>query len=130
MHIIPGIVIKSTVNKGNGVFTEKDIIADTVVEMSPVIVMAAEERKLLDQTRLHDYIFEWHAHGNSRCCMAQGYISVYNHSETSNCEYFMDYDSNTISVKAMRDIVAGEELTINYNGDWDNKQPVWFKLKT
>ena len=127
MHIIPGIVIKSTVNKGNGVFTEKDIIADTVVEMSPVIVMAAEERKLLDQTRLHDYIFEWHAHGNSMCCMAQGYISVYNHSETANCEYFMDYDSNTISVKAMRDIVAGEELTINYNGDWDNKQPVWFE---
>ena len=127
MHIIPGIVIKSTVNKGNGVFTEKDIIADTVVEMSPVIVMAAEERKLLDQTRLHDYIFEWHAQGNSMCCMAQGYISVYNHSETSNCEYFMDYDCNTISVKTMRDIVAGEELTINYNGDWDNKQPVWFE---
>jgi SET domain-containing protein len=27
----------------------------------------------------------------------------------------------------MRDILAGEELTINYNGDFDDARPVWFQ---
>lgn len=127
MHIIPGIVIRHTPYKGNGVFTEKEIARGTEVEVSPVIVMTAEERKLLDQTLLHDYIFEWHPGGRSMCCMAQGYISVYNHSDSANCEYFMDYDGKTMSVKTMRDVLAGEELTINYNGDWNSKKPVWFE---
>jgi len=29
-------------------------------------------------------------------------------------------------VTAVRDIEAGEELFINYNGDWDDTRPVWF----
>ena len=38
---------------------KKGIAANTVIEMSPVIVMSSDERKLLDKTLLHDYIFEW-----------------------------------------------------------------------
>lgn len=128
MHIIPGIYIKDTQDKGNGVFTQNNLPAGTVVEISPVIVMSAEERKLLDQTLMHDYIFEWTPDGENKCCVAQGYIAVYNHSDSANCEYFMDYSSNAMSVKTMRDIAAGEELTVNYNGDWNNKQPVWFEV--
>jgi SET domain-containing protein len=39
----------------------------------------------------------------------------------------MDYDDDTITVIAVRDIEAGEELFINYNGDWDDVRPVWFE---
>lgn len=124
--MIHGLEIRETENKGRGVFTLKPISAETVVEVSPVIVMTADERKLLDQTRLHDYIFEWNPYGEDMCCMAQGYISVYNHSYTSNCEYFMDYDDKTIMIIAVHDIPAGAELTINYNGDWDDDKKVWF----
>ncbi len=127
--IYPGIHIRETKNKGRGVFTDKGIVANCIVEHSPVIVMTGEERALLDKTRLHDYIFEWMPEGQKMCCMAQGYISVYNHSYTSNCEYFMDYEDNTIHIKTVRDIEAGEELTINYNGDWDDPKPVWFDVK-
>lgn len=126
MHIIPGIYIQHIESKGNGVFTQNDMPGGTVIEISPVIVMTAADRLLLDKTLLHDYIFEWNPDGENMCCMAQGYISVYNHSDHANCEYFMDYDNNTMSVKTMRDIAAGEELTVNYNGDWNNKKPVWF----
>ncbi len=127
MHIIPGIYIQNVEGKGNGVFTQTALAAGTKIEVSPVIVMTAEERKLLDQTLLHDYIFEWQPYDENMCCMAQGYISVYNHSDNANCEYFMDYDNNAMSVKTMRDIAADEELTVNYNGDWNNKKPVWFE---
>lgn len=120
------LYIAASNDRGNGVFTNEPIPADTVVEQSPVIVMSGEERKLLDQTLLHDYIFEWNPDGADMCCMAQGYISVYNHSYTSNCEYFMNYEEKTILVKTVRGIAAGEELTINYNGDWNDEKPVWF----
>jgi Proteins containing SET domain len=126
--LLPGIYVGDTERKGRGMFTEKPIPADTVVELAPVLVMTADERKLLDQTRLHDYIFEWQPGETDMCCMAQGYISVYNHSYASNCEYFMDYDNETIFIKTVRDIETGEELTINYNGDWNDEKPVWFEV--
>ncbi len=123
------LYVAETENKGRGMFTKAPIPAGTIVETAPVIVMTAAERKLLDQTLLHDYIFEWDPEETNDCCMAQGYISVYNHSYTSNCEYFMDYGEKTMLVKTVRDIHAGEELTINYNGDWDDRKPVWFDVK-
>ncbi len=107
-------------------FTREAIQEGVTIEVSPVIVMSEQERKLLDQTLLHDYIFEWQPDCKKMCCMAQGYISVYNHSNHSNCEHFMDYEQNTMSIKTIRDIAADEELTINYNGVWNNKNAVWF----
>ena len=61
--------------------------------------------------------------------MALGLIPIYNHSYKSNCEYFMDYDDETIFVKTVRAIEKGEELTINYNGDWDDATKVWFEVE-
>jgi uncharacterized protein len=123
------LYIGETGDKGRGVFTEKEIEAGATVETAPVIVMSGEERKLLDQTLLHDYIFEWEPGGQKMCCMALGWIPLYNHSHSANCEYFMDYDSHLMYIQTVRDIVAGEELTINYNGDWNNEEKVWFEMK-
>ncbi len=87
--------------------------------------MNAEDRKRLDRTLLHDYIFIW-GEKKDQCCMALGLVPLYNHSYQANCEYEMYFTSELIAVKAVRDIKAGEELFINYNGDWNNKAPVWF----
>lgn len=124
--IKPYLHIAESPGKGRGVFAGEAIAADTIIEISPVIVMTSEERKLLDQTLLHDYIFIWGDDGN-QCCMALGYIAIYNHSYASNCEYFMDFKEQTIMVKTVRELAPGEELTINYNGDWNDRLPVWFE---
>jgi SET domain-containing protein len=113
--------------KGRGVFTQERILPNTLIEESPVIVMSAEDRQLLDKTLLHDYIFEWGIDKN-KCCMALGYVPMYNHSYTSNCEYFMDFEKETIQIKTVREIQKGEELTINYNGDWNDEKRVWFDV--
>jgi len=126
--IQPYLYIGISTRMDRGVFTAASIDAGTVIEISPVIVMNPEERKLLDQTRLHDYIFEWGEEKN-QCCMALGYIAVYNHSYTSNCEYEMNFVNRTIQVKTIKNINAGEELFINYNGDWNDDKPVWFDVK-
>lgn len=126
--VLPFLYDGPTEHRGRGMYTSEDIAAGTLVEVSPVIVMTAEERKLLDQTRLHDYIFEW-GENHDQCCMAMGYVPVYNHAFNSNCEYDMDYDAGLIRILAVRDILAGEELFINYNGNWDDQTPVWFEVK-
>ncbi|MFT3680043.1 MAG: SET domain-containing protein [Ferruginibacter sp.] len=121
----PFLYIDDTATMGRGVFTSEKIEADTVIEISPAIVMSKDDRQHLDKTLLHDYIFEW-GKNNERCCMALGLVPMYNHSYASNCEYFMDFDEATIMVKTVRAVEPGEELTINYNGDWDDQTKVWF----
>ena len=113
---------------GRGVFTNADLKKNRVIEVSPVIVMSREERAHLDKTLLHDYIFEW-GEKQDQCCMALGYIPLYNHSYQSNCTYEMDFEKQIIRVKTVRAVKAGEELFINYNGEWNNSKPLWFDVK-
>jgi SET domain-containing protein len=124
----PYLFIDETSEKGRGVFTHERIPANTVIEIAPVIVMQYADRGHLDKTLLHDYIFEW-GKEKDRCAMALGLIPIYNHSYKSNCEYFMDYEDSSIMVKTVRVIENGEELTINYNGDWNDGKKVWFDVK-
>jgi uncharacterized protein len=126
--ILQSLFIKTTSIKGRGVFTKRKIDAGTVIEESPVIVMSAEDRKLLDKTLLHDYIFEWGTN-KDKCCMALGFVPLYNHSYSSNCEYFMDFEQESIQVKTVREINSGDELTINYNGNWNDEKKIWFEVE-
>jgi SET domain-containing protein len=122
------LFIGPTVKMGRGVFTSETIESGVIIETAPVLVMSRDDRRLLDQTLLHDYIFEWGAK-KDQCCMALGYVPVYNHSYRSNCEYEMDFENESISIRTVRFINAGEELYINYNGEWNNSKPVWFDAK-
>jgi len=122
------IFVASSRGRGKGVFTREALPPKTTIEIAPVIVMPGEQRALLDKTLLHDYIFEW-GDGGRDCCMALGYVPIYNHAAPSNCEYEMHFNRQLITVKTVRAIEAGEELFINYNGDWDNGKGVWFALK-
>lgn len=123
--ILPCLFTAKTNNKGWGVFTNDLIKKNQIIEISPVVVMKASEKLLLDQTSLYNYIFDWEG---DACCMAMGFIPIYNHSYEANCEYFQDYANETIFIKSVRDIKAHEELTINYNGDWNDAKKVWFEV--
>ncbi|MBA3674546.1 MAG: SET domain-containing protein-lysine N-methyltransferase [Chitinophagaceae bacterium] len=126
--IKPFLYLKKTANKGRAVFTKEKIPANTIIEESPVIIMSKEERVHLDKTLLHDYIFEW-GNEKDKCCVALGYIPIYNHSYKSNCEYYMDFEAETIQIKSIKAVESEEELTINYNGDWNNNKKIWFEVK-
>lgn len=122
-----GIYAGKTSRRGRGMFTEVAIPAGTVIEKAPVIVLSAEERKQLDETLLHDYIFEW-GDDHKQCCMALGYIPLYNHAYQANCEYEMEFKKQMMQVITVRDVKAGEELFINYNGTWNNEKQLWFTV--
>jgi uncharacterized protein len=123
--ILNSLFTALTDSKGWGVFTNKPIPKNTIIEISPVLVMTSKEKVLLDQTKLFNYIFDWN---QDQCCMAMGNVPIYNHACPSNCEYFQDYENNTIYIKTVRSIKANEELTINYQGDFDSEKPVWFEV--
>ncbi len=127
-YIDENIYVSNSKGMGRGMFTWTSLEKGTVIEVAPVIVMSRQERTFLDQTLLHDYIFEW-GERQDQCCVAMGYVSIYNHSYQSNCEYEMNFTKEIISVKTIRSIEAGEELFINYNGDWNNAKPLWFDAK-
>ena len=124
--ILESLYIGHTAKMGRGVFTNENINENIIIEISPVLVLGKEDRKLLDLTLLHNYIFEW-GNNSQQCCIAMGYVMLYNHSYQSNCEYEMNYDEEIMTIKTVRFVKAGEELFINYNGDCNNKKPLWFE---
>ncbi len=127
LGIIKGLLVAHTTNKGLGVYTTKAIKAHTVVEVAPVIIMPLLHKQHLDNTLLHDYIFMW-GNNEQQCCMALGWVPLYNHSYNSNCQYTMDYATKHIIITTVTAIPANHELTINYNGTYNDATKVWFDV--
>lgn len=127
-YLSESVYVDKAKNKGRGMYTKRAIDAATIIEISPVVVLSAEDRKHIDKTLLHDYIFEW-GRDKKRCCLALGYVSLYNHAYDSNCEYEMDFGKHLITIKTVRKVKSGEELFINYNGVFNSDTPIWFDVK-
>jgi SET domain-containing protein len=126
--ILPILVVAPSEKGGRGVFTSEPIPAGTTIEISPVLVLSATERKHAEKTELYNYLFEWGKKGK-KACVAWGYLSLYNHSYHANCVYEMDMEAELMSIRTTKDIAAGEELYINYNADADDETPIWFEAK-
>ncbi len=114
-------------NGGRGVFTTKALKAGTVIEVAHVLLFSEEEGRKLVQTKLNNYVFQWG--DNKEMAIALGNISLYNHDYDANCEYCMDYETETMSISTVRKVNAGDELFVNYNGKSNNKKPIWFDAK-
>lgn len=123
--MLPILVIAPSQKGGRGVFASEAIKANTVLEISPVITFSAKDRAIIEQSKLHDYIFEW---GKTRklAALALGYVSMYNHDYNANCEYEMDFEAGMMTVRTVKPIAKGQELCINYNADPNDQTLVWF----
>lgn len=121
------IFIKETSTCGRSVCAGRTFEQGELIEVCPVIVVGGEnERPLLDKTPLFNYYFAWGADGTQNA-LALGFGSLYNHSYTPNATHFCDHRNGEIRIYARRRIVTGEEIRINYNGDVDSKDPLWFE---
>ncbi len=119
------IAVKRVKGKGRGVFARRAIREGEVIERVPVLVLRLEEIQDSDGwTGLAGYCFLW---GEGTVALALGYGSLYNHSFDPNARYD-DEGSQRKVYTAIRDIVAGEEITINYNGEPTDRSPVGFEV--
>lgn len=106
-----------------GVFATCDIPKGTLIHEAPVIPYPNEDHKFIEQTILDDYVYEY---GVNHSAVLLGYGSLFNHSYTPNAVYDINFDQHTFDFFAYTDILAGEEILINYNGDVDCDDPLWF----
>ncbi len=114
----PSVHIKDTgTAKGRGVFAARPFGAGEVVEVCPVVLLRKPYVVLYKE--LKTVVFHWEVpEGEAPTqALALGYGSLYNHANPSNLRYETDRGADVIRFIAVRDIEAGEELTINYNAD-------------
>lgn len=119
------LVVRDTDAKGRGVFAQKDFAKGEVIEKAAVIVIPKEQVKLIVQTVLFNYYFNWHGESGA---IALGLASLFNHSYHPNALYVKNFAKRVIEVIAYQDIAEGEEVTVNYNGVVDDVTPVWFDV--
>lgn len=123
--MLPCITVAPSKNRGKGVFATEKIKANTIIEISPVLVFTETESREAEKTLLYNYLFEWGDNVKKRA-LGLGYISIYNHSYKANCLYEMDFEHDTITIQTIKDINVGDELFINYNADPNDEKPIWF----
>lgn len=106
-----------------GVFATRDIAKGDLIHQAPVLPYLNEEHEHIEKTLLADYAFEY---GANHTAILLGYGMLFNHSYTPNAHYDINFDNHTFDFYAYTDITAGEEILINYNGDVDCDDPLWF----
>ncbi|KAG6814268.1 hypothetical protein H0H92_015383 [Tricholoma furcatifolium] len=107
-----GCCIRRTHDKGRGVYAAQNIPAQTVIEISPVLLFSKEEYEAHGKfTVLDHYTFKW---SEGRMALALGLGSLFNHSEQPNVSYSLDTATESIRYTTARDITADEELCIFY----------------
>ncbi len=117
------IVWKRLPGRGRGVLARAAIAKGEIVEVSPVLPLALKDSEC---PGLNDYSLAWGEDvpgglgGEKECAVGLGYLSLYNHAQPPNVTFDHRYDAEEIAVTALRDIDAGEELTIDYG------VPLWF----
>lgn len=117
------VKIKTSRLGGRGLFAERDIKRGEIIEIAPVIVCPKSDLPHLDQTELYNYYFEW---SGGRAAVALGYGSLFNHSYHANATYQRQFKKDQIVYRAVKNIKKGEEVLINYNGDPNCRDKVWF----
>lgn len=116
--------VKESIGKGFGVFSTRFIAAGEVFDEVPVLIIPVQEWEHIEKTILFNYCYGW----GDDAAVALGVGSLYNHSFNSNAKYTKIYETKRICYTALRNIDPGEEITINYNGDVEDRSPMWFDV--
>lgn len=114
------MAIAPSAGRGRGCFAERGFARGEVIEEAPVVVVPTGQLEHLDRTILENYYFQWGEDG----AVALGRLSLCNHDYAPNAGFERRVASGTVRLVALRDIAAGEEVTINYNGDPADQSPL------
>ncbi len=103
--------------KGRGVVALRDCPAGTELERSPVIIVPDADllKRSSGRTVLDQYLLHWSDEPGREHAMGLGFLMLYNHSKRPNVEFRSGSEPETMSVIALRDIAAGEELVYDYD---------------
>lgn len=104
--------------KGRGVFAARKIFTGEKVEVCPILL---EMKDRIPQNNIMiDYVFSTGVDGE--VALAMGYCGLFNHDDNHNARWVIDREKRTVTIIALRDIYADEEIYVSY-GDkyWDTR---------
>jgi len=117
--------VRSSPGKGRGVFAQRSWQPGELIERAPALVLSPADTKTIQNTLLDRYYYVWGDAGDE-AAIALGNGSIYNHSWEPNAIYVRRPELNEIHFLAHRSIAPGDEITVNYNGWPDNRDPLDF----
>jgi len=127
----PSVYVSDTgTAKGRGVFASKAFRKEEVVEICAVIVLRGSFRKL--PVEIQRLVYGWHllASEPGTHALSFGYGSLYNSANPANMSFHADRHEALLRFIAARDILADEELTVNYSSTGGGARSTtndWFK---
>ncbi len=127
-----GLYLKPTAKKGRGVFCDRDIVKDEILEVTPSLVLNEQDTTHADETLLVNYTFtvgeltkETRARAGLKkqelaSCVIMGLMTFCNHSEKPNAEVNWHEKGGTVyhSLHATRDIPKNTEICTTYGEGW------------
>lgn len=107
------MIVRKTCASGRGVFADRAYAQGDTVEICHVVIVPADQVRLLVQTSLDDYAFEWF---DGALALPTGMGMLFNHSaDARNMRLVRDEAQATLEFVAFRDIAQGDELTFDYD---------------
>lgn len=103
------------------VLAARTIQKGELIEICPIILIPKKEWNAIDTTVLGHYNYAW---TRSQDCIVLGYCGLVNHSYTPTAKYVRNFAASEMQYKAIRTIAKDEEITVNYNGDPKNRDPL------
>ncbi|MCC7400110.1 MAG: SET domain-containing protein-lysine N-methyltransferase [Chitinophagaceae bacterium] len=123
------LYLKKIQGKGRGVFCRQRLIPNEMIEVAPLLIIPAEQKTLITQSKLADYFFNYCTDDEPASALALGFGSLYNHAQFSNADYRIDYESNCIEFFAIENILPDTEICINYGGEYAKDYTEWFACR-
>lgn len=129
---LEGLYLTGVPLKGRGLFCHSPIEKNAIIESAPVLLFNEKQAAYVDKTNLYNYYFSAAFLGNqspelfgikdpeNSGALAMGLMSFCNHSENPNAQIEKTVEGTDIifTLRALRDIVANEEITHNYGTVW------------
>jgi uncharacterized protein len=110
--------VASIAGKGRGLVALRAIAAGSLIDVAPVVPLTETDRPPPGSV-LYDYPFHWDDPPFVEA-IALGIVSLANHSSQPNAAFEADYARREIRMTALRDVLPGEEVLIDYD------IPLWF----
>ena len=103
---------------GWGAFTQGNYDAGETVETNPIMVLEPGEVSAVLHTDLKRYIFYLKdSEADPDSCyafVAMGNVSFCNHAKDANCHFDIDEDEGVIRLVALKPLIDGTEIFIDY----------------
>lgn len=107
----PYIHIKETKTFGRGIYSNRNIPKNIVIEINPLIVLSKTHTNIAKNTCLNNYFYYY---DQNKCAIALGHGSLFNHNSIPNVTYEIDKKTNTVKFITLVEVLKNQQLFIDY----------------